>query len=80
MNKHQHDTPPGYHKQDKHKKQGQVHRAEASKGFHKDWRAWTALILMLLAMAAYILSGEESGTVVPGMERGPAGETTPIGE
>ncbi|MCH2182578.1 MAG: hypothetical protein MK108_11285 [Mariniblastus sp.] len=80
MNKHQHDTPPGYHKQDKHKKQGQPHRVDSNKGIHKDWRAWVALLLMLGAMAAYVLSGEESGTVVPGLERGPAGETTPIGD
>jgi hypothetical protein len=27
-------------------------------GLHKDWRAWTVVILMLVAMAAYILSDD----------------------
>ncbi len=80
MNKHQHDTPPGYHKQDKHKKKEHTHMVETKKGIHKDWRAWVALVLMLGAMAAYVLSMDESGLGVKGLERGPAGETTPIGE
>ncbi len=53
---------------------------ETKKGIHKDWRAWVALVLMLGAMAAYVLSMDESGLGVKGLERGPAGETTPIGE
>ena len=80
MNKHQHETPPGYHKQDKHKKKEHTHMVESNKGIHKDWRAWVALLLMLGAMAAYVLSMDESGLGVKGLERGPAGETTPIGE
>lgn len=72
MNKHQHDTPPGYHKQDKHKKQGHPHRAETKKGIHKDWRAWVALALMLGAMVAYVLSMDES------LRPGGQGEQVPI--
>lgn len=80
MNKHQHDTTPGYHKQDKHKKKEQPHMVESKKGIHKDWRAWVALLLMLGAMTAYVLSFDESGLGVKGLERGETGQTVPIAE
>jgi hypothetical protein len=34
-----------------------------NKQIHKDWRVWIAVVLMLAAMAAYILSIDES--VIP---------------
>jgi hypothetical protein len=34
--------------------------APASKPFHKDWRLWLAVILMLIGMGAYIVSLDES--------------------
>jgi hypothetical protein len=27
--------------------------------FHKDWRVWTAVILILAAMASYVLTNDE---------------------
>lgn len=36
------------------------HNAPRKKGIHRDWRVWTAIALMLAAMAAYILSFDES--------------------
>ncbi len=60
MNKHNHDTPPGYHKQDKHSKHGKPHKVDSRKGFHKDWKTWFVLILMLGAMLIYVASFDES--------------------
>ncbi len=31
----------------------------ANRGLHKDWRTWTVVGLMLLGMAAYVLSMDE---------------------
>lgn len=41
------------------------HPAPPQKQLHKDWRLWTAVVLMLAAMAAYILSLDEAE--VPGV-------------
>jgi hypothetical protein len=44
-----------------------------SQGLHKDWRTWAVILLMLAAMAAYVLSVDEE--IVPGEvpgERAPA--------
>ena len=30
------------------------------KGLHKDWRIWSVVILMLVAMAAYVLTDDEA--------------------
>ncbi|MCO6048077.1 hypothetical protein NG895_29600 [Aeoliella sp. ICT_H6.2] len=39
-------------------------------GPHKDWRVWTAVVLMLGAMVAYVMSMDESE--VPGEPPQPA--------
>jgi hypothetical protein len=59
----QHD--PHHHGHDKHHAKKQ--------GIHKDWRLWTVVILMLAAMAMYVLSDDEAlqpagpgGTTVDG--------------
>jgi ABC-type nickel/cobalt efflux system permease component RcnA len=39
---------------------GHEHHAKKSRGLHKDWRAWLVVVLMLAAMAMYLLSGDES--------------------
>jgi hypothetical protein len=49
---HQHEHAGSHHS-------GHEHQAPKGGGLHKDWRAWTVVILMLLGMAAYILSGDE---------------------
>ncbi len=41
-----------------------------SPGIHKDWRAWTVVGLMLVAIVVYVLSMDES--IVPGQPDGPA--------
>lgn len=41
---------PDHHKHQEHRRPGP----------HKDWRVWTAIVLMLGAMAAYIMSMDES--------------------
>lgn len=30
------------------------------RGLHKDWRAWTVVLIMVAAMAVYVLSFDES--------------------
>jgi hypothetical protein len=35
------------------------HQSEKNKGLHKDWRAWTVVLLMLAAIAAYVLTDNE---------------------
>ena len=53
MSKENHGNHHGHHDHShpQHKQGG---------GLHKDWRAWTVVILMLAAMAGYILSVDES--------------------
>ena len=36
------------------------HAAKQKKMIHHDWRFWTAIVLMVLGMAAYVLSFDES--------------------
>ena len=44
-----------------HKDHGTAHdRASNKKMIHHDWRFWIALVLMLLAIVAYVLSLDES--------------------
>jgi hypothetical protein len=45
-----------------HPEQGHSHSYNGRKqwAIHKDWRVWTAVILMLLAMAVYVISMDES--------------------
>jgi hypothetical protein len=35
------------------------HNRPPRKSFHKDWRVWTAVLIMLAAITAYVLSGDE---------------------
>lgn len=60
MNKHQHETPHGHHKQEKHTKKGPPTHAQAKREVHKDWRLWVAVGLMLAAMAGYVITMDES--------------------
>ncbi len=36
------------------------HQVPAWKRLHRDWRVWLGVILMLTAMAAYVISQDES--------------------
>ena len=53
---------------DKHdRKQDHKHHEEQPsrrKPLHHDWRAWAVVVLMLAAMAIYVMSQDES--IVPG--------------
>ena len=51
------------------------HASTKNSGIHKDWRAWTAVGLMLGAMIAYVLSDDES--IQPG---GADGQEMPAAE
>jgi ABC-type nickel/cobalt efflux system permease component RcnA len=57
---------------------GHDHRPPARRGLHKDWRAWLVVGLMLIAMAVYVLTMDES--IVPGEppgQRMPAADAPP---
>jgi hypothetical protein len=41
-----------------HKEHGHSH-ASTRKPLHRDWRAWTVVVIMLAAVAMYVLSGDE---------------------
>lgn len=41
------------------KKAAHKHAQPQKNGVHKDWRIWTAIVLMLAAMVAYVMSGDE---------------------
>lgn len=43
-----------------HPNHPQHHQQPKRKELHKDWRSWTVVILMLAAMAFYILTLDES--------------------
>jgi hypothetical protein len=55
-----------------HRHQGHSHEPRKKGPVHKDWRLWFAVVMMLLAMAVYVLSDDESIT--------PAGEQQPMPE
>lgn len=54
MSKHDHSTHSNEHHE------SASHAANRKKRIHHDWRFWTAIVLMLVAMAAYVLSFDES--------------------
>ena len=56
----QHDHGKHHHEQ---------HHSNKKRGIHQDWRVWVAVVLMLGAMAMYVLSFDEE--FQPG-EDGPA--------
>ena len=43
-----------------HKHHQDHHRGPLWKRLHRDWRAWVVVLLMLAAMAVYVLSDNES--------------------
>lgn len=49
-------TTHGHHQEHQHKHD---HHGRKT-GIHRDWRFWTAIVLMLVAMGAYILTFDES--------------------
>ncbi len=57
MSKHEHDKHHADHGRGAHA--GPEHRS-ADAALHKDWRAWAVVLLMLAAMAVYVLSEDES--------------------
>ncbi len=44
----------------KHKHDHGRYHGPAWKRLHRDWRAWAVVLLMLAAMAAYVLSDDEA--------------------
>ncbi len=73
MSKHKNNLHDRHHK-DKHRG-GNVRRPTDKKGIHKDWRTWAVLVLMLIAMMAYVLSMDESIGPSGGQDEVPAAET-----
>ncbi|MGE0535290.1 MAG: hypothetical protein AB7O68_09980 [Pirellulales bacterium] len=53
MSKNKHDHA-AHHHGDHH------HASSPRRGLHKDWRLWAAVVLMLVAMAAYVATMDES--------------------
>ena len=43
-----------------HKHDHGHHHSPAWKRLHRDWRAWAVVLLMLAAMAAYVVSDDEA--------------------
>jgi hypothetical protein len=71
MNQAHHD-PPGHHAghhSDHHHEANSPRRQ-----YHKDWRLWVAVVVILAAMATYVLT---NGEVLRPVGRGPA-EQVPI--
>jgi hypothetical protein len=63
MNHPHHHDHSGHHHEDKPRRQ-----------FHKDWRVWVAVVVILAAMATYVLTnGEVLRPVPPPQESVPAG-------
>lgn len=60
-----HPNRPHHH--DEKKKHKKEKHTPPKKGLHQDWRTWTVVILMLVAMAAYILTDDEA--LGPGGQR-----------
>jgi hypothetical protein len=64
MTQHHHEHSGGH----------QHEHQSKNRGLHKDWRTWLVVVLMLVAMAAYVLSGDEE--IQPGGD----GEQVPAAE
>ena len=57
-NKHaNHDHSEHHHDEHHH---GSHHQQPYHKRFHRDWRVWVGVILMLAAIMAYVLSDNEA--------------------
>ncbi len=70
------------HPNHSHGSQHDTHQAQHGQrkpGLHKDWRVWTAVVLMLAAIVAYIMSKDEE--IQPG-DAGPnnTGERMPAAD
>ncbi len=61
-----------------HKHDHQHHNHPPKKGLHKDWRVWTGVILMIIAMVAFILSDDEG--IQPGGGGPNTGEQMPAAD
>lgn len=58
-----------------HDKHHSGHPVPWSQRWHKDWRLWVVVVLMLVAMAVYVLSLDES--IGPGGGEQPAVPAAP---
>jgi hypothetical protein len=47
-----------------------------NRALHKDWRTWAVVLLMLLAMATYVLTLDDS-TIANGPRANPAAQRPP---
>jgi hypothetical protein len=47
-----------------HSHEGHKHHGGGKRSLHKDWRLWVGVILMLVAMAVYVMTLDES--IIPG--------------
>ena len=43
-----------------HKHKDHKHHQDSKRQVHKDWRAWAVVLLMLAAMAIYVMTMDES--------------------
>ncbi len=54
MNQH-HDHPGHHH----HNHEGHHHEEKPGRQFHKDWRVWLAVVVILAALGIYVLTNGE---------------------
>src|SRR5579863_7752818 len=72
MTNHEHHSEGGKHDQHGHgHEHGHGHPGGRRRPIHHDWRLWAAVVLMLGAMALYVLSDNEA------FAPGGTGETMP---
>lgn len=57
---HEHRGAEGPAKGHKHEHGHQHNSPAPSRGLHRDWRLWAAVVLALVAMGVYVLSLDES--------------------
>jgi hypothetical protein len=63
MNEHQH----GHHHSGHH------HEEKPARQYHKDWRVWVAIVVILVAMGVYVLTnGEVLRPAPPPQQSAPA--------
>ncbi len=61
MNEHRHEQSGHHH----HDHSGQHHEEKQGRQFHKDWRVWVALVVILTALGVYVLTNGEVLRPVP---------------
>jgi hypothetical protein len=73
MNQH-HDHSGHHH----HNHEGHHHEEKPGRQFHKDWRIWLAVVVLLVALGIYVLTNGEVLRPAPPPQPAPSTVPAPV--